>query len=103
MQSISYQIRQKVKNLRGIEIVSVAIFGSVARQENGVDSDIDLLVVAEGVAKKRIQRIPDMIRIKRELDLGKDSRLKTLDSRLAVSFSCLGFCVLGLPVIRANP
>ena len=69
VQSISHQIRGKVGSLSGIEIVSIAIFGSVARQEDSADSDIDLLVVAESIAKKRIQRIPDMIRIKRELDL----------------------------------
>ena len=68
MQSISRQIREKIKNLSGIKIISIAIFGSVARHEDSADSDIDLLVVAEGIAKKRIQRIPDMIRIERELD-----------------------------------
>ena len=69
IQSISHQITERVRNLSGIKIISLAIFGSVARRENGADSDIDLLVVAEGIAKKRIERIPDMIRIKRELDL----------------------------------
>ncbi len=69
MQSISHQITERVRNLSGIKIISLAIFGSVARRENGTDSDIDLLVVAKGIAKKRIERIPDMVRIERELDL----------------------------------
>ena len=69
IQNISRQIKKKVRKLSGIEIVSLAIFGSVARRENSADSDIDLLIVAEGIAKKRIQRIPDMIKIKRELNL----------------------------------
>ena len=69
MQSISQQIKEKVKDLSGIEIVSLAIFGSVARDENEADSDIDLLVVAEGIAEKRIQRIPDMVKMEGELDL----------------------------------
>lgn len=69
MQNISHQIREKVRDLSDINIVSIAIFGSTARQENSANSDIDLLVVAEDIARKRIQRIPDMVRIERELDL----------------------------------
>jgi predicted nucleotidyltransferase len=70
IKSISKRIGEKVKNLTWIEIISIAIFGSVARQEDNADSDIDLLVIAEGIPKRRINRIPDMVRIERELDLG---------------------------------
>ena len=68
-QSIFHQIRERIRDLSEIKIVSIAIFGSVARQEDNADSDIDLLVVAEGIPEKRIQRIPDMVRIKRKLNL----------------------------------
>ncbi len=68
-QTIAQQIRRKLDGLKGIEIISLAIFGSTARQENDSDSDLDLLVVAEGIAEKRVQRIPDMIMIKQQLDL----------------------------------
>ncbi len=70
IRSISHDIREKAQNLSGIEIISIAIFGSTVRHENHADSDIDLLVVAEGIAEKRIQRIPDVIKIKRELNIG---------------------------------
>jgi predicted nucleotidyltransferase len=70
IQSISNEIRGKAKNLSGIKIISLAIFGSTARRASHADSDVDLLVVAEGIAKKRIQRIPDIVKIKRELNLG---------------------------------
>ena len=69
-QNIAQQIREKLGKLSGIEIVSLAIFGSTARQENDADSDVDRLVVVEGIAEKRIQRIPDIVRINRQLDLG---------------------------------
>jgi predicted nucleotidyltransferase len=69
IKSISQRIWGKVENLNWIEIISIAIFGSVARQEDDSDSDIDLLVVAENIPEKRIERIPDMIKIKRELNL----------------------------------
>jgi len=70
IQSISCEIKERIQNIGGIEIISLAIFGSMARHEQHADSDIDLLVVAEGIARKRIQRIPDIIMIKRVLNLG---------------------------------
>ena len=70
IQSISHETKEKAQNICGIKIVSIAIFGSTARRENHADSDVDLLVIAEGIAKKRIQRIPDIVKIKRELNLG---------------------------------
>lgn len=68
-QSIFHQIREKARKLSGIRIISLAVFGSTARGESDADSDIDLLAVAEGISEKRIQRIPDIVRIKRQLDL----------------------------------
>jgi len=70
IRSVSHEIREKAKNLDFLEIVSIAILGSTARHENDADSDIDLLVIAEGIAEKRIKRIPDIVKIKRALNLG---------------------------------
>ena len=67
--TVVQEIRGKLGKLSGLELVSLAIFGSTARQENDADSDIDLLIVAEGIAEKRVQRIPDIVRIKRQFDL----------------------------------
>jgi len=69
IKSISQRVWEKVGNLTWIEIISIAIFGSVARQEDDSDSDIDLLIVAEYIPEKRIERIPDMVKVKRELNL----------------------------------
>lgn len=69
VQSISRQIKERLGNLSGIEIISLAIFGSAARHESNAESDTDLLMVAEGIPRKRIQRIPDMVKIERKLDL----------------------------------
>lgn len=68
-QSIFHQIREKARKLSGIRIISLAVFGSTVRGESNADSDIDLLAVADGISEKRIQRIPDIVRIKRQLDL----------------------------------
>lgn len=63
-------IKDKIKNLRGIDIVSVAVFGSTARHGEYTGSDIDLLIVAEGVSEDIIQRISDIVKIKRAFSFG---------------------------------
>jgi len=40
----------------GDALVSVVVFGSVARGEAGRESDVDLLVVAEGLPRSRLRR-----------------------------------------------
>ncbi|MBD3183279.1 hypothetical protein GF312_13365 [Candidatus Poribacteria bacterium] len=46
-----------------LNVVSVAVFGSVARNEDTADSDTDLLIVVENIDKNRIERIEDILRI----------------------------------------
>jgi len=67
---ISNNIKDKIKDLKGIEIISIAIFGSTARHGEYTGSDIDLLVVADGISEDVIRRIPDIVRIKKALNLG---------------------------------
>ena len=66
---ISNRIRDRIKDLSGMTIISVAIFGSSARNEEYTGSDIDLLVVADGIPNDVVQRVSDIVRIKRTLDL----------------------------------
>ncbi len=67
---ISENIRHKIKAIKGIDIISMAIFGSSARNGEYTGSDIDLLVVADNISDDLIQRVPDVVRIKRTLNLG---------------------------------
>ena len=66
---ICQEIKEKTQNIKWIEVISIAIFGSVARQENNTNSDLDLLVIADGIPQKKIHRINDIVNIKRTLDL----------------------------------
>jgi len=49
----------EIKTLYGGRLVSVVIFGSVARETQRFDSDIDLLVIAEELPRGRINRIKE--------------------------------------------
>jgi predicted nucleotidyltransferase len=59
-------VGSKVDQLKGIEKVQIFLFGSFARGENGENSDIDILAI--GTEREII------------------SKLKSLDSRIKVSF-----------------
>lgn len=66
IKAITQQVKKKLGELNEIEIVSIAIFGSMARQEADESSDVDLMIVAENIPQKRIHRIPEIIKIKRQ-------------------------------------
>lgn len=66
---ISKNIKGKIKDLEKIDVISMAVFGSSARNGEYAGSDIDLLIVADGISDNLIRRIPDIVRIKRTLNL----------------------------------
>jgi len=68
--SIINYISERIRSLKEIDIVSIAIFGSSARLGEYSGSDVDLLIVADGISDDLIQRIPDIVRIKRTLSVG---------------------------------
>jgi HEPN domain-containing protein/predicted nucleotidyltransferase len=70
IRDIFNNIREKIKGLKGIEIISIALFGSSARLGEYIGSDIDLLIVADSISNNVIQRIPDITNIKRTLNVG---------------------------------
>lgn len=55
----------RLKNRFGDGLVTVAVFGSRARGEARADSDLDLLVVAEGFPKSRLDRQLLLLRLAR--------------------------------------
>lgn len=70
MQDLCYEIRQKLKSLKEIEIIAIALFGSSAKLGEYAGSDVDLLVVADDISENLIQRIPDIVKIKKALCIG---------------------------------
>ncbi|RLI78976.1 nucleotidyltransferase domain-containing protein [Archaeoglobales archaeon] len=51
------ELSELIKKFYGEKLVSLAIFGSVARDTFRPDSDIDLLIVVENAPKSRVERV----------------------------------------------
>ena len=51
----------------GARLVSVAVFGSVARRTQREDSDIDVLIVARALPRGRTARVEEFLPVEREL------------------------------------
>jgi predicted nucleotidyltransferase len=52
----------------GARLVSVAVFGSVARGTQREDSDIDFLIVARALPRGRTSRVEEFLRVERDLE-----------------------------------
>lgn len=53
---VADKLVETLRNFFGERLVSVVVFGSVARGEAKADSDFDVLVVAEGLPESRMRR-----------------------------------------------
>ncbi len=59
---------KEIKNFYKDRLVSVVLFGSVARETQRFDSDIDILIVAENLPKGRGKRIREFLQIEEKLE-----------------------------------
>ncbi len=59
---------KEIKNFYKDQLVSVVLFGSVARETQRFDSDIDILIVAENLPKGRGKRIREFLQIEEKLE-----------------------------------
>lgn len=51
------RLLSEIKSLYGERLISVIVFGSVARETQKFDSDIDILIIAKDLPKGRIRRV----------------------------------------------
>ncbi len=58
---------ESLKDKYGDRLVSVVLFGSVARGEARKDSDIDLIIVIDGLPKSKIKRQEGFIEVENKL------------------------------------
>ncbi len=66
------------------KLISLVVYGSVARGDYRRDSDIDLLVIIDGLPRSRFKRIDLFIKAEKRLDNMLD---KLLDDGYAISIS----------------
>lgn len=66
--SLLLRLVEALKESFGNALVSVAVFGSVARGEAGRDSDVDLLVVAEGLPNSKLRRQDIFMEVEEKLE-----------------------------------
>lgn len=65
-------------------LVSVVLYGSVARGDNRKDSDIDLLLVIKDLPKTKTERVILFDKVERKLD---DDIMRLMDEGYYVTFS----------------
>lgn len=74
---IEERLLSEIKSLYGERLVSVALFGSTARDTQRFDSDIDVLVIASGLPNGRGRRIREF----EAVEDGMDPLLKYMQTR----------------------
>lgn len=65
---IEKRLLKEIKDYYGERLVSVAVFGSQGRQTQRFDSDIDILIIAEGLPAGRLKRVIDFERIEEAIE-----------------------------------
>jgi len=58
----------EVKSFYGDRLVSFVVFGSVARETYRFDSDIDVLIIAEGLPNGRMKRVAQFLTIEDRIE-----------------------------------
>ena len=61
------RLSEEVEDFYQERLVTVAVFGSVARQTATIESDIDLLIVATDLPRGRVKRVSEFIAIESRL------------------------------------
>lgn len=58
----------EIKSYYGKRLISVFVFGSVARETQTFDSDLDLLIIAKGLPKGRMKRIGEFESVEEKIE-----------------------------------
>ena len=71
----------EIRSFYGERLVSVIVFGSVAREAQSFESDLDLLVIAEGLPQGRMKRIREFGSVEDKVE----PFLKTLQQKKGIN------------------
>jgi predicted nucleotidyltransferase len=88
------------QSIYGDRLVSLAVFGSVARQTQRPDSDIDLLLVVEGLPDGRLARVREFDPVEDQLEPAmKEAAAHGIHTRLSPLFKTPGEIEIGSPIL----
>jgi len=65
--NLSEIILSRIQSFYGDRLVSVVLFGSVARETQSFESDIDMVIVANGLPNGRMKRIREFEAVEKEI------------------------------------
>lgn len=83
-QTLVREMREHVVELYGARLVTLAVFGSVARGVMRPDSDIDVLLIADDLPKGRMPRVREFDRVEDCLEpLFKKARAQGINTTLS--------------------
>lgn len=62
------RLLSEIRDFYGDRLISIVLFGSVARETQSFDSDIDVLIVAKGLPRGRIKRIREFESVENKVE-----------------------------------
>lgn len=65
--SLLGKLLEELKRHYGPRLVTFAVFGSYARADMRPDSDLDLLIIAEGLPNGRMKRVDEFLKLEKQL------------------------------------
>ncbi len=67
-QELEERLLKEIQSFYGERLVSVVVYGSMARETQTFDSDLDLLIIAEGLPPGRMKRIREFDSIEERIE-----------------------------------
>lgn len=89
-EELKTRLLSEIKSYYGDRLISVVIFGSVARETQNFDSDLDVLIITKELPKGRMKRISEFENIEKKIEpflesLRKEDRINTYISAIIKS------------------
>jgi uncharacterized protein len=96
---LQQRLLKEIRSFYGRRLVSVVIFGSVARETYRYNSDIDILIVAEDLPKGRMKRVKEFSQVEDQVDPFLESLQKEgIDTYISPVFKTPGEVESGSPL-----
>jgi uncharacterized protein len=96
---LQQRLLKEIRSFYGRRLVSVVIFGSVARETYRYNSDIDILIVAEDLPRGRMKRVKEFSQVEDQVEPFLESLQKEgIDTYISPVFKTPGEVESGSPL-----